>query len=384
VGSNPTPAAAPISTLSADVLGSTSERLLVPGACGLLALILATATLVPALRPEGWSVTALPRVGAGTPMGQAATTIDPSFRLVDQGAYDGQFYWGIAVDPIARGSVHDAFDTASYRYGHPLFGWLGWIASAGQASAAAPALLVVGLLALLAAAAASAALAIAVGRSGVEGLFVALNPGLLYAAAHDLAEPLCAALLLLALNGYLRGRRALTLTSLALLPLAKEQLVLVPLALAAWELVRRAGRVAEAALLVATVVPAVVWWTYARLTLGAWFTSGDTALGAPFVGWARALADNGVNSYDVDPGRNQLGEAAIIVLVVLLGLLALVVLRALRLRSQLDLVYLALAAVAACLAPIATVLPRDALRNTAVLLTLVPFVGARYSPRWST
>jgi hypothetical protein len=121
------------------------------------------------------------------------------------------------------------------------------------------------------------------------------------------------------------------------------------------------------------------------LTLGAWFTSGDTALGAPFAGWAHALAQAGTHSYDVDGGLNQLGEATIVVLVVLLAVLALGGLSALRLRNPLDLVYLALAAVAVCLAPIATVLLRDALRNTAILVALIPFVVAvKYSPSWST
>jgi hypothetical protein len=329
---------------------------------GLLAVLLAIVVAIPSLRTEGWSVTALPRVGAGTAIGHAARSIDGSFRLVDQGSYDGQFYWGVAVDPLARGNVHQAFDTASYRYGHPLFGWLGWLLSAGQAPAAAAALFVVGLLALFAA-------AVAAGRAW---LFVALNPGLLYATAHELAEPLCAALLLVALHGYVRGRRALTLVSLALLPLAKEQLVLVTVVLVAFELVRRRR---DAALYAATIAPALLWWIYARLTLGAWFSSGDTALGAPFVGWAHALAENGVRSYDADPGTNQLGEAAIVVLVALLGLLVFTAFRALRARGVVAWVYLALAAVAACLAPIATVLPRDALRNTSVLLVLVPLVG---------
>jgi hypothetical protein len=315
-------------------------------AYGALAVLLAVVAMIPSLRSAGWSVTALPRVGAGTAMADAARRVDPSFRLVDQGSYDGQFYWGIAVDPVARGNVHQAFDTASYRYGHPLLGWLGWLLSAGQAPAAAAALVVVGLLAL----------------------FVALNPGLLYSAAHDLAEPLCLALLLLALIGFVRERRTLLLVSLVLLPLAKEQLVLVPLVLAVWR--RR-----DAPRILATILPAVGWWIYARLTLGAWFTSGDNALGVPFVGWARALARAGVNSYNADPGTNQLGEATIVVLVALLALLALAAIRALRLRAAVDPIYLALAAVAACLGPIATALERDALRNTAILLALVPLVG---------
>src|SRR4051812_21986254 len=143
----------------------------VPVAYGLLAVLLAIIVMIPSLRPAGWSVTVLPRVDAHSGMGQAAKTIDPSFRLVDQGAYDGQFYWGIAVDPLARGGVHASFAAASSPPGPPLLGWLGCLAPGGQAPAAAAALVVVGLLALFAAAVAAAELG--------NALFVVLNPGLL-------------------------------------------------------------------------------------------------------------------------------------------------------------------------------------------------------------
>jgi hypothetical protein len=346
---------------------------------------LAVVAMIPSLRPAGWSLSVLPRVDAGTGMGAAARRIDPGFRLVVQDAYDGQFYWGTAVDPLATGDVHQAFDNAPYRYGHPLYGWLGWLFSAGQARAAPASLVAVGLASLLAAALAAGSLGLARGSRGWEGLFVALNPGLLYAAAHDLGEPLAAALLLAALDAYVRGRRTLMLACLALLPLAKEQLVLVTLVLAGWELVRRRSGVAAALPIVATVVPAAAWWTYDRAHLGAWFTRGDTALGTPFAGWKRALLDAGVNSYDPTSSVAQLGEATIVAVAALLGLLALTALVGLRLRGPVDPVYLALAAVTACLAPIATVLLRDALRNTSLPLVLVPFVIASPPPlpRWT-
>ena len=361
-----------------------SDRVRVPAAYGLLAALLTVIAMIPSLRPAGWSLTVLPRVGAGSAMAASAKAVDPGFRLVNQGAYDGQFYWGIAVDPIARGNVHQSFDTASYRYGHPLLGWLGWGLSFGQARFAAAALAVLGVLSMFAAGATAAALGLVRGRSGVEALFVALNPGLLYAAAHTLTEPLSAALLLGAFYGYVRDRRPLMYACLVLLPLSKEQFVLVPLALAAWELVRRGRRITDVIPLVATLVPAVAWWVYARVTLGAWFTTGDTALGFPLRGWARALVDAGAHSYATDAATNQLGEVTVVLLVALLGLLTVAGLSALRLRGPIELVYLLLAALAACLAPIATTLPRDALRNTAVLVVLVPFVIASPAlvPRW--
>jgi hypothetical protein len=365
------------------VPGSTLRRLRVPIACGVLALALATIAMIPSLKAAGWSLTALPRVDATTGMGAAARAIDPSFYLVQQDAYDGQFYWGIAVDPIATGSVHRFFDTASYRYGHPLYGWLGWLGSAGQPRAAAAALLVIGFLSVLAAAVAAGCLGLVRGSSGWEGLFVALNPGLLYSAAHDLAEPLAAALLLGALNGYVRRRRLLMLSCLVVLPLVKEVLVLVPFALVAWEQLRR-RRVAHALPILATVLPAAAWWAYARFHLGAWFTSGDNALGTPFAGWWNALEVAGIRSYDATWSVAQLGEATIVGLAALLGLLAVATLAALRARGPVDLAFLALAVVVACLAPNGTQLLRDAFRNTSLLLVLVPFVIASPPPlpRW--
>ena len=346
---------------------------LVPVACGLLAVALAAGAMLPSLRPAGWSLTVLPRVDTNTPMGADARSIDPGFHTVHPGAYDGQFYWGIAIDPLGTGRVHRDFDSAAYRYGHPLYGWLGWLASAGRGRAVPAALATIGLLSMLAA----AALASSLGR-GLEGLFVALNPGLLYAAAHDLAEPLCAALVLGAFVARSRGRRATALTCFALLPFAKEPLVLVPLAVAAWGLLRRRTTAADAAMTAATVLPAVGWWIWARIHFGASFLSvGDTVIQSPLAGWRRALLDAGVNSYSTTGSANQLGETTVVLVVALGGLLLVATILALRLRSALDASFVPIVAVLACLSPAATVNPRDLLRVTSVAVALVPFVVSR-------
>lgn len=338
-------------------------------ACGLLAVLLAVAVMVPTLRSAGWNLTVLPHVDSTTNLGAAARALDPGFHTVHRGAYDGQFNWGIAVDPLATGDVHDLFDKPSYRYGHPLYGWLGWLLSAGRPKAAPAALAVVGLASLFVAAVTAAALGLGRGRSGWEGLFVALNPGLISAAAVDLGEPLAAALMVGAFAALVGGRRAPAWICLALLPLAKEPLFVVLLAVVVWELLQRRPR--RAAGFATAVIPALVWWTYARIQLGAWFTSGDTALGLPLAGWRRALIHGGA-VYTEAAHR----YAAVIVLSVLLVLFALTAVRALRLRGPLDLSYLALAVIAACLAPNATVAFTTALRNTSFLLVLVPFVIA--------
>src|SRR6266566_1457431 len=221
----------------------TSRVVPLPLAAGAVALVAATLAVVPSLRPAGWDVTALPRIASNTPLGADARRIDPGFHTVQAGAYDGQFYWAIALDPIATGSIHRDVDEPSYRYGHPLYGWLGWIFSAGQGTAAAAALLAVGLASFAAAAAAAAWLGVRRGRAGWESLFVVANAGLLYSTAHDLAEPLCAALLLGGLAAYVAGRRPAALACFALLPLAKEPLALLPIAVALWEVWRNRVRI---------------------------------------------------------------------------------------------------------------------------------------------
>jgi hypothetical protein len=331
--------------------------------CGLLAVLAVALAMIPTLSSGGWSLTALPRVDSRTTLGADARTVDPGFRTTRTDAYDGQFYWGTAVDPLAVGAVHNAFDKPSYRYGHPLYGWLGWILSAGQSRSAAAALAVVGVASLFAAAVAAAALGLGRGRSGWEGLFVALNPGLISSAVHDLAEPLATAVVLGSFLAYVRGRRALAWIGFALLPLAKEPLVLVICAVVGWELIQRRGRVAAA--FAAAAIPALVWWSYARIHLGAWFTSGGTALASPLSGWHKALFET---------SSTATRSAAVAVLVVLLIVLTFAALRALRSRGPVELSYLALFAVALCLAPNATVAFSTALRNTSFLLALVPFV----------
>jgi hypothetical protein len=317
------------------------------------------------LQHAGWSLTALPRVDSQTKLGADARAVDPGFHTVHPGAYDGQFYWGIAVDPLAIGQVHNAFDKGSYRYGHPLYGWLGWLFSAGRERSVPAVLAAVGLASMFAAAAVAGILGVRRGRSGWEGLFVALNFGLIGAAAHDLAEPLAAALLLGAVAAYVGGRRAPAWICFALLPLAKEPLIVVPLAAVVWELVQRRRRCA--ALFSTTVLPALAWWIYIRVHLGAWFTSGDSALSLPLVGWARTLF--GANVRHV-PARG----IAVTVLFLLVIVVAFAAVRALRRRGPVELSYLALTAIAACLAPNATLALSTALRNTAFLIVLIPFV----------
>jgi hypothetical protein len=160
-----------------------------------------------------------------------------------------------------------------------------------------------------------------------------------------------------------------------LLVLSKEQFVLVPLGIAAWELLRPGRRVRDVWIFAACIVPAACWWVYARIQLGAWFTTG-AALTLPLAGWKRALLDAGSGTYSPDAAVNIGAESTLVVLAALLILLAVAGLLALRLRGPTDAAYISIGVVAACLVANSTTFLRDALRNTAVLVTLVPFAFA--------
>ncbi len=352
-------------------MGRVRRGLTSATAFGTLAVLAAGIAIVVTLRTSGWNPAALVHVDSRTPLGAAARAIDPGFRSVHPGAYDGQFYWLIGIDPFATGRLHTLVDKPSYRYGHPLYGWLAWIASAGHSRGVPFALALIGLASMFGAAFLAARLGAPGAGPGVAALFVVLNLGLLTAAANDLAEPLAAALLLGALAAYRARRLGLAWCCLALLPLAKEPLVLVLVAFVCLELVRRRFR--RAALLATAALPALGWWVYARVALGAWFTSGDTALGRPLGGWWSAILGSGVDARAAAPVR----AVATSTLVVLLLVLGWALVRALRLRGPADYAYLALAPVALCLAPNATGELTTALRNTAFLLVLAPLVLAR-------
>ena len=344
-------------------------------ACALAALAAAGAGVVASLHWVAWDTTALVRMHDTLPLAKLAVRDDPSFRLRGHsGFYDGAYFYAIARDPLATGEAHRLLDEAPYYWGHPAYGWLAWLASAGGRPGAVPdALLALGLLAIAAAGAAASVLARALGWTAWGGLAVALNPGLVFAVNTDTSEPLGAALLLLGLAAYVRGRRGWAFALLAALCLVKEPLVLVPLGIGAWDLWRRR----RPPLLAAAVVPAALWWVYLRIHLGAFpFGQGSERLTAPLTGWTRGLLDAASQSWNEGVDTAQLGQAAV-PLIIVVGLAILTAaLFALRLRSVVDPAFLVLAALYACITPNGVQYPKDLTRELALVLVLLPFVLA--------
>jgi len=351
------------------------RRHLVPLACAVAALASAGAGVVASLHWVAWDTSALVRMHDTLPLAKLAVHDQPTFRLRgESGFYDGAYFYAIARDPLATGQAHRLLNEAPYYWGHPAYGWLAWLASAGGRPGAVPdALLAIGLLAVFVAGAAASLLARAVGWSPWGGLVVALNPGLVFAVNTDTSEPLGAALLLLGLAAYAHGRRGWAIGLFAALCFVKEPLVLVPLAIAAWEL----WRTRRPTFVAAAVVPAVLWWFYLRVHLGAFpFGQGSERLTAPLAGWKRALLDAASQSWNPGVDTAQMGQAAV-ALIIVVGLAILVAgIYALRLRSVAAPAFLAIAVLYACITPNGVQYPKDLIRELALVLTLLPFVLA--------
>jgi hypothetical protein len=351
------------------------RRILVPLACAFVAFSSAGAGVVASLHWQGWNTTSLVRMHDKLGVAKLAVRDDPTFKLRgESGFYDGAYFYAIARDPIATGQAHHLLDEAPYYWGHPAYGWLTWLASGGGQPTAIPdALLAIGLLSIFIAGAAASLLAQAIGWSPWGGLAVALNPGLVFAVNVDTSEPLGAALLLLGLTAYIRGRRGWAVALFAALCFVKEPLVLVPLAIAAWELwrTRRLPSVGFA------VVPAVLWWCYLRVHLGAFpFGQGSERLTAPLAGWKRALLDAASQSWNDGVDTAQMGQAAV-ALIIVVGLAILVTgIYALKRRNVVAPAFLSIALLYACITPNGVQYPKDLIRELALVLTLLPFVLA--------
>jgi hypothetical protein len=360
-----------------------SRRRAVIACCAGFSVAVGGLAVLGAVVPHGWNVTGLVRMQSGgqdARIAAVARSTDPHFVLVREGRYDGVYYYAIARDPLARAREHRAIDEPAYRYGHPGYAWLAWIASAGRADAVPAALLAVGLLGLGVAGAAGSMLALGLGRTAWGGLLVGLNPGLIYAVTSDTSEAVGAALLLLALVAFVRGRHELAALATVPLCFVKEPFVLVPVALALWGVLHRRATRRTALLAVGPVLYAA-WIGYVRLHLGAWsFSQGKGNLAAPLLGWKAALLKSGSRSFDPASGAlTQIGQAAVPLLAVVGAalLLGLVVVLYHRLATPVDAVFLLQALLVYCASDTTLAFPKELMRTGAAALLLLPAVLAR-------
>jgi hypothetical protein len=322
-------------------------------------------------------------MGSSEPIAAFARASDSQFQFVNpEGHGDGSDYYAIARDPVATGQEHRAIDDAAYRYGHPGFSWVAAAASGGQPSLLPWAFLLVGLASMGLAAGVASLVASGWGWSPWSGLFVALQPGLIYAVTIDTSEPLGVGVLALVVLLWQRGRWKGAILLLVLLCFVKEWFVVVPLALAGWEAAqsRRSGGGKDTwrrlTGLAVSPVPLAIWHVYLRSSFGEWpAQAAPAAFDIPPLGWLRTMrgeASLGTGNFDLI----NVGHVGLPIVVVAAAVLLIGTLRALRLRTPVDAIFLGFVPIIVSLNSLTLLYPKDLLRTLAVPTSLLPAVVA--------
>ena len=215
----------------------------------------------------GWEPTAPFVVGTSWGLDEELAARHLPVATTPGNGYDGQWFLGLAYDPLLGERLAASFDMPRYRAGRPLQAVAGWLLAGGQAEAIPVGLLAVGPLAVALGCAATGRLVAAWGRPPWWGLGFALVPGVAVGVAFATAEPLALALAVVGLSLALERRVAAAGLAFAGAALTKESYLVFAVAAAAWLALgaggRRRARFAEAATVVAPGVLLLgLWWAY--------------------------------------------------------------------------------------------------------------------------
>ncbi len=333
---------------------------------------------------QNWhfNVTALVGIATDDPIAPLAHAADPGFHFVSPAQhYDGTYYYAIARDPLLRGREHTLIDQATYRYGHPLHGWLAGLLSFGQARAVPVALLVLSLIGLALAGWGISRLAVHYDKSAWVGLVVAFSPGLLYASTVDTTETLGAALITMTFLAWLQQRFVAATLLLMVTCLDKEQYIAVPIGLLVWEVAqikrfrsRPDHSAAKLGAILSGLGALAVWYMYVHARLQAWpWTYEADNFGAPFVGWHRtfAMAHSMANS---DFAQSEIGTVTPPVLVATALIIVVGAFAALRLRATFDATLIGLAVITSMQGWKTLLFPHELFRTLAIAVMLAVVV----------
>jgi hypothetical protein len=318
------------------------RRLLGVAAAGLAVAgtLLALQFIRLAANHQGSDPTAPFAVGTEWRLDEELAALGVGATVTDGPGYDGQWFLGLAYDPLLREHLADGFDMPRYRARRPLLAMAGWALGAGRPAAMPVALLAVELLAVALGCAALGRLLAAYGRSRWWGLGFAVIPGVAVGVMFGTAEPLGLALAALGLSWVLDRRLPAAGLAFAGAGLTKETYLGFGAAAAAWLLLRSSGAIWRRLRSAATVaVPGAVllllWWWYVARMVRATPSDGTgvQVFSAPLAGWAHAIARIAGGQYVADAPVGPFGPATIAAMFVLL---ALAVPLTLRLRTLAD------------------------------------------------
>ncbi len=356
-------------------------------ACAAVALFVGLVGMSSILAVNGGDITTLVRMAESDGMSRLARRIDPGFSMGPPAVhYDGVYYYAIAIDPLALGEAHELIDLAAHRYGHPAYGWMAWVASAGHPEWVPAALAALSLLGLIGGAFFTSLLARDLGASSWMGLGIAFNPGLVFAATADLSEAVSAAVLAAALWLWFRGRKRSSAVLLVLLCFLKFQLLLIPVALGLFEIVRylrgeRAHKIWPS-LAILAVGPVLFggWQIYVFSRLGEWpIFLGPELLTVPPFGFLSTIGTLG-NIKQFLSSQSQLVAGMLPIVVCVMAVFLVGVVRSVRMRHEFDAMFLFQGLMVLALNDWNLFFPKELIRVTAIpLLLLFPVLSSRFA-----
>lgn len=357
--------------------------------CGAVAVVVALITQWASRWPE-LHLSQLLHISDTDPLANLIREFDPDFKFVTGVEhYDGVYYYAIALDPIATGRAHDLIDLAAYRYGSPMWGWLGGLFSFGNPTLLPLVFWTMTMASLFAAAYLLSRLVFRHGGSPWWGLAVAASPGLVYSSTTLLTEPLqlvvVCAILLFCYRGA-RGNPWVLAGMVVFACLLKNQLVLVPLALllhAGYQFMRgRATGWGRIAALVSGPVVYVAWLVFIRGQFTPEQLDYDAGnIGWPFVGWLQTFEFASYLRVG-DPYSMQIGTTAPTGMMVTLVVLVVGTVAGLRRADGLGFVLLLQTGLVTCLGWLTMLHPHEMFRIPSVGVALaLASIGIGMRPR---
>lgn len=206
--------------------------------------------------------------------------------LVPGNGHDGQSSYIVARDPLGRGDGASTLDHAGFRYRRILYSALGGMFGLLPGWATVAGLALVASMGMGLAAAMTADIGIAFGATDRVALAVVVNPGMWLSVQLLTADALAVGLALTGLALWIRHITGPAIIALSLAVLAKDQVLLVALAIAGYELWRSRPRLAFR--VAVGPVATLVWWSaVVTMTVGGGFSARGN-LAWPFQGMWRS------------------------------------------------------------------------------------------------
>jgi len=169
-----------------------------------------------------------------------ADEVSPSLRVLDPAqVYDGQFFYRLAVDPLAVREVGIRFDHPSYRQQRILYPLIAYVLSAGRDTWVPFVLVAINGAGLVLLGGLGARFAIELDAPAWWGCLLPLWAGFTYTLARDLSEITQACFLVGTLLAMQRRRPRPAAVLMALAVLARETAVILAVAILIWSIARR-------------------------------------------------------------------------------------------------------------------------------------------------